>query len=78
MKYRLPKLEDKNQVYEYIREHYENNEKSLSASNGLTSMNYKDWVEKINRNVTVPDEVWGKSLTYFVFDNNKIGEVRKE
>ena len=72
MEYRLPSLEDKEQVISYIEDHYSNNEKSLSASNGLTSMYYEEWVEIIHNNVTIPNGDWGKSLTYFVFDNKKL------
>lgn len=50
----------------------ENNEKSISASNMLTSMSYKNWVIKIHSNAKIPDKVWGKSLTYHAFDNNKL------
>lgn len=38
----------------------------------LTSMNFEDWIEKINKNVTIPDPEWGRSLTYLVFDNDKL------
>ena len=69
MQYRLPKLEDKNGILSYIEEHYSHNEKNLSASVGLTSMRYEDWVAKINNNVNIPDEVWGKSLTYLAFND---------
>ena len=75
MKYRLPELEDKEKIKLYIEEHYSNHEKSLSASNKLTSMRYEEWVNKIHSNVNTPDKEWGKSLTYLVFneENNLIG-----
>ena len=75
MKYRLPELEDKEIIKSYIEEHYSHNEKSLSASNKMTSMDFEDWVNKIHSNVNIPDEDWGKSLTYLAFneDNNLIG-----
>lgn len=75
MKYRLPELKDKEIIKSYIEEHYAHNEKSLSASNKLTSMNFNDWVTKIHSNVNIPDKDWGKSLTYLTFneDNNLIG-----
>lgn len=34
----------------------------------LTSMNYKDWVNKIEQNTKVPDETWGRSLTYLAIN----------
>ena len=63
MKFRLPKLEDKEEIIKYVEEHYSHNEKSISASNRLTSTKYEDWVKKIENNVNVPDKEWGKSLT---------------
>lgn len=72
MEFRLPEIKDKDKVISYIEDHYAHNEKSLSASNGLTSFKYEDWVKKIHNNVTIPDEVWGKSYTYFLFDNDKL------
>lgn len=72
MEYRLPKIEDKDIIKKYIEEHYMNNEKSLSASNMLTSMKWEDWVDMINNNSIIPDEEWGKSLTYLVLDDNKL------
>ena len=75
MKFRLPELKDKEIIKLYIEEHYSHNEKSLSASNKLTSMNFEDWVNKIHNNACVPDKEWGKSLTYLAFDDtdNLIG-----
>lgn len=72
MVYRLPELNDIEEVISYIEEHYSYNEKSLSASNGLTSMKYEDWVDTIHKSVNIPNGAWGKSYTYFVFDNKKL------
>ena len=72
MEVRLPKINDENEIISYIEEHYANNENVLSASNGLTSTKYETWVEKIHNNVIIGDEVWGKSYTYLVFNNNKL------
>lgn len=70
MKFRLPELKDKEIIKLYIEEHYSHNEKSLSASNKLTSMYFEDWIKKIHNNVCIPDKEWGKSLTYLAFDDN--------
>ena len=72
MEYRLPTYDDEIILKEYVSEHYSNYEKSISASNNLTNMNYKDWVDKINRNTNTPDDDWGKYYLYLVFDNNKL------
>ena len=72
MIYRLPEISDKSILQEYMQEHYDNKENSISASLGLSSSEYTDWVEKIQRNSLVGDEQWGKSLLYLCFDNNKL------
>ena len=71
MKYRLPTIEDLDILREYVEEHYSNYERSISASNGLTSMDYNKWVEKINRNSEKADDDWGKYYLYLVFDERK-------
>ncbi|MBP3604160.1 MAG: GNAT family N-acetyltransferase [Lachnospiraceae bacterium] len=72
MIYRLPEISDKNILQEYVQEHYDNNETSISASLGLSFSEYPDWVEKIQKNALIGDEIWGKSLLYLCFDNNKL------
>lgn len=72
MEFRLPETNDKNEIISYIQEHYACGENSLSASLGLTSMKYEDWVKKIHDNITKGDDTWGKSYTYLVFDNKKL------
>ncbi|MBR6571528.1 MAG: GNAT family N-acetyltransferase [Clostridia bacterium] len=72
MIYRLPEINDKAILQAYIQEHYENKENSISASLGLSSSEYSDWVEKIQRNATIGDEQWGKSLLYLCFDKSKL------
>jgi len=70
MKYRLPSYEDIDILKEYVEEHYSNYERSISASNGMTNMNFKDWVDKINRNAEKADDEWGRYLLYLAFDDN--------
>lgn len=72
MVYRLPEIGDKSILQEYMQEHYDNKENSISASLGLPASDYSDWVEKIQRNALVGDEQWGKSLLYLCFDDNKL------
>lgn len=72
MVYRLPEIGDKSILQEYMQEHYDNKENSISASLGLPASDYNDWVEKIQRNAVVGDEQWGKSLLYLCFENNKL------
>ncbi len=70
MKYRLPKYEDADMLKEYVEEHYSNYEGSISASVGMTDMNYKDWIEKVNRNTERADDEWGKYYLYLVFNDD--------
>ncbi len=72
MEYRLPTYDDYELLKDYVIEHYENNERGISASNNLTKMNYKEWVDKINRNVNSSDDDWGRYYLYLVFDNTKL------
>lgn len=72
MIYRLPQIEDEEIINNYIKEHYENGEKSISASHELTSSEYNKWIEKINRNALIGDEAFGKSLLYLCFDENRL------
>lgn len=71
MKYRLPTKDDYEILKEYVEEHYANGEKSISASLGLTSMNYDIWVEKINRNSYKADDEWGKYYLYLVLNDEE-------
>lgn len=64
MKYRLQQYEDFDILKEYVEEHYSNYERSISASNGMTNMNFKDWVKKINRNSEKADDEWGRYLIF--------------
>ena len=72
MIYRLPQIKDEKLINDYIQEHYEQGEKSISASYGLTSSEYKQWVAKINRNAVEGDERFGKSLLLLCFDNKRL------
>ena len=74
MIYRLPELQDKDILQQYVQEHFDNNESSISASLGLASSDYAQWVEKIKTNALTGDDEWGKSLLYLCFDDgNFIG-----
>lgn len=70
MKYRLPKIEDEAILRDYVEEHYSNYERSISASLGMTNMNYHEWVDKINRNAIKADDEWGRYYLYLVFNDN--------
>ena len=71
MKYRLPTIEDHEILKEYVMEHYSNGEKSISASLGMTNMNYDTWVKKVNHNSQEADDEWGKYYLYLVFNDDE-------
>ena len=70
MKYRSPVIEDHQILKEYVAEHYANGERSISASLGLTGMDYVAWVDKVNRSSREADKVWGRYYLYLAFDEN--------
>ncbi len=70
MNYRLPTINDYDILKEYVEEHYSNYERSISASLGMTNMNFEEWVKKVNRNAAVADDEWGTYYLYLAFDDN--------
>lgn len=70
MNYRLPTIDDYDILKEYVEEHYSNYERSISASLGMTNMNFEEWVKKVNRNTAVADDEWGTYYLYLAFDDN--------
>lgn len=72
MIYRLPEIGDKEILQAYVQEHHDCKETSISASMGLLSSEYSDWVEMIQKNASIGDALWGKSLLYLCFDENKL------
>lgn len=72
MIYRLPALSDQDLLRAYVQEHYDRKETGISASLGLTSSAYADWVEKIRQNASLGDEQWGKSLLYLCFEGERL------
>lgn len=72
MIYRLPEKSDRGILDEYAREHFANDEYSISASLGLTSSDYNEWVEKIHVCALTGDSLWGKSLLYLCFEKDRL------
>ena len=72
MEYRLPEINDKDILKAYVQEHQDNGESSISASLGLSSSDYSEWVTKIKKNALSGDEQWGKSLLYLCFDGDRL------
>ena len=72
MLYRLPELTDKDLLQAYVREHRDNHETGISASMGLSSSDYAEWVKRIRGNALNGDAQWGKSLLYLCFHAEKL------
>ncbi|MBR0461717.1 MAG: GNAT family N-acetyltransferase [Erysipelotrichaceae bacterium] len=72
MRCRLPEISDESILQEYVKEHFDNGEKSISASMGLSSSVYSEWVEKIHRNADTGDSTFGRSLLYLCFDEDRL------
>lgn len=72
MKLRKPELTDKDKIYDYVLEHYNNNEYSISASNMLTGMEYEDWINKLIIDSICGNKDWGISETYILVDEDKV------
>lgn len=70
MNFRFPTINDESIINDYIQEHYNSNETEIHAGNDVNQMNFADWVKKIEKNRTEPDEEWGKSLIYLAFEEN--------
>lgn len=70
MQLRKPTIEDKVKLMDYIMEHYKNGEMSISASNGMPTMPYEEWLEKLKQDELGNNEDWGISETYILEDEN--------
>lgn len=72
MELRKPTLLDKEKLLDYVKEHYDNGEMSISASNGMSTMDYEEWLEKLKNDEEGKNIEWGISETYILVDNNKV------
>ena len=72
MELRKPRLDDELIIMDYIKEHYDNGEYSISASNMLSLMKYNDWINKLKDDENGLNLEWGVSETYILVDNNKV------
>ena len=72
MIYRLPQINDKDILQEYVQEHYDYGETSITASLDLTSSDYAKWIDKIHCNASDGDELWGKSLLYLCMNESTL------
>jgi len=69
---RLPAPEDEAILRDYVQEHDDHGERHISASCGLASMAYGDWVEKIRRCAETGEGEAGRSLVLLCFDRERL------
>lgn len=72
MNYRLPEISDKTLLCEYLREHYDAGESSVSASMDLSASAYSEWVGMVWNNASIGNAEWGKSILYLCFDEMRL------
>lgn len=72
MIYRLPDINDKEILMAYVQEHHDHGESSISASLGLSSSDYQEWVDMIHRNASIGQVPWGRSLLYLCFVGDRL------
>lgn len=72
MKLVRPTCDDKQNIMEYVQEHYDNGEAEIHASNMLTTLDYDKWIEKLEHDSTIGDIEWGYSDTYLVISGDNI------
>ena len=70
--YRLPEVTDRDLLSAYVREHLAKGEPGVSASLGLPSSDFAEWVETIRGNALTGSEPWGRSLLYLCLDGDRL------
>ena len=72
MDYRLPTIKNKNDINEYLEEHFQNREYDVIICQDLLVKDYSEWVSQIQNNATAGNGDWGKSLLLLCYDDSKI------
>ncbi len=72
LRYRLPEKSDRTLLGAYVREHLDRGERGVSASLGLASSDYDEWVRRILTNACAGSAAWGRSLLYLCFDADRL------
>lgn len=72
MELRKPTINDKDKLLDYIKEHHNNGETSISASNGMPTMEYVVWLNKLKDDENGKNTEWGISETYILVNEEKI------
>lgn len=70
--FRLPEACDEAALRDYVKEHHDHREQSISASLGLSTEPYADWLGRILRNAEEGDPDWGRSLLLLCLSGDRI------
>ena len=70
--YRLPTIEDKDILKEYIDECFDVGEYVIHGSSKLVEMRYEDWVKKVHMATIEPRPNQGRSNLYLALYNNSV------
>lgn len=71
MEYRLPTLEDREALQDYLRECRGNNEQNVLLHQELFEKDYPAWVGRIERNSREGNGYWGRSLLLLCSDGDE-------
>jgi predicted acetyltransferase len=66
-----PTLELEQEYYSFVDDWEKANEKIVPYSARLLGSNYYQWLKKTEKNITIPEEGFVTSHTYFLIDENK-------
>lgn len=72
MDYRLPQAGDEALLRDYVREHAEHGERSISASMGLAASDVGEWIARMRSSASTGEAGWGRSLLYLCFDGTRL------
>jgi len=72
MIYRLPEARDEQLLREYVREHHDYGETVVTASMGLQTDRYSEWVEKIHVYAVSGDQKLGKNLLLLCLNEGRL------
>ena len=72
MAYRLPTLEDRDVLKDYLNECRDNDEQNVLLHQELFEKDFPAWVERIGRNSREGNGEWGRSLLLLCFDGDEV------
>lgn len=70
MEYRLPTLDDKKALQDFLLEYLKRDEKDVMLYQDVFIKDYEEWLIQIKINASSSNETWGKSLFYLCIEND--------